>query len=55
MVENGETSTIVAEIASAAITAVGLRSLCWSSGIESGMNAVSSAVDEANAELMPMT
>ena len=49
-VENGETSTIVAEMASAATTPAADSVLCSSSGAASGMNAVSSAVEEANAE-----
>ena len=55
LVEKGLTSTIVEATASAATTATALTSPVAISGIAIGTMIGSSAVDEANAEVMPPT
>lgn len=53
--ENGDTSTTVAEIARAATTPVTGREPVYSSSMDSGMIAASSAVEDAKAEVTPIT
>ena len=55
LVENGLTSTIVEDTASAATTATALTSPVAISGIAIGTMIGSSAVDDAKAEVMPPT